>query len=866
MRSTTVTSRALIKKYSVFILFIALTSSPFITGADDDTQALLEQLRNEENQQELVLTDTQDEVVETDDTEDDYPEEEYEQDQFAGLRIADIVVTGNKQIPTQAILYRIPYRVGDTFDPIKSRDLLKRLYKDLKRLRSISLSAEAISDKQMILYVDIEEKKLLKDYQFIGSTQITSKEILEKVPLADMPALDPEELKVLAQKIKKLYSSKGYHKVDIQTSLEVDEEDKAVATFTFTEYPRSPVKRITFNGNTCINGKTLRSVIFSREDWILSFLDHAGTYQPEMVEADRHMIEQHYQNQGYLNAKVVDAHVTFDECNCISIEFDIVEGDQYCVGSVSVEPIDGLTEEQLLACIPLKEGEMYSREKVVDSIKTLEHIWGSRGYLFANVEPSIVPNDDTKTVSISFRHDLGDRVFLNKLTIVGNKKTRDKIIRRQILIDEGDLITETALESSKTRVESLGYFQIRDGVNWKTHRLDNNLADLELVLKEDKTGHFSTQLGYGGTANLASPADALSAEISLSDSNIMGYGWSTNITGRFSKNEKTFVANITQPWLFDKPILAAFDIYHKRLGYEELRIANSITEHRSGVTFTTGFATVLPRLYFTDIFVRFNLGLDSIRYDGFNVATAQIEDDPLADPGYIEDARVSYTRMLKCLFRPGYLGWFTLTVGQEKKNHPAHPSRGYAWAARSITNFPTLNTRIAFQKLDFDYHWYTPLIGEYDLIFHWHNYLGFVIPFRKNTIPYGELFHIGGPSSVRGFLFGDISPRFRVDTRTDSIGASKTLFVNAELIFPIRQDMSFKGVFFYDGGAGWDNPYVNASNARYIINNNFDYRHSIGAGIRMLNPVPVKIDVGFKLDPRRDESPYEVHFGMTYDW
>ena len=582
-----------------------------------------------------------------------------------------------------------------------------------------------------------------------------------------------------------------------------------------------------------------------------------------MVDGDRHMIEQFYNNQGYLNAKVTDVETHFDECNNVTLIFDIQEGQQYTVSEVTVDDGDGLPGEQLAACIPLQAGQLYSRENVVDSIKALEQIWGSRGYLFASVEPHIMPNEADNTVSISFSHDLGDRVFLNKLTIIGNQKTRDKIIRRQLLLEEGDLITDNAMEASKSRVEALGYFEMRDGVNWKIRRINENLADLDLIIKEAKTGHASMQLGYGGTASMESPADALSAEVSISDNNLLGLGLSINASGRFAKNEKTFIANITQPWLFDRPIMAAFDVYHKRIGYEEFRMTNAITEQRTGGAFTTGFVAMLPHFYFSDIFVRANFGLDSIKYDGFNVGQGQIEDNPLFD---VTNANQQYTALLQKLFTPGYSGFVSFTIGQEKKNHPMHPTRGYSWVARTFTGLPTLGTRIAFEKLDFDFHWYTPLIGEYDLIFHWHNYLGFAFPIKKQTIPYGELFHIGGPASVRGYLFGNISPRFVVGGQSDSIGASKALFVNAELIVPIRPDMSMKGVFFYDGGAGWDNPYVNGTNQQFIIHNNFDYRHSVGAGIRLLNPMPIKIDVGFKLDPRKNEAPYEVHFGMNYDW
>lgn len=828
-----------------------------------EPQDPIEQSNVDQNDQATVM-ESIDEISDEPISVTQEPQDEVEQ--LEGRIIKSIVVTGNKQIPTSTILHRIPYRIGEKFDSLKTRDLIKNLYSDdLKRFRSVAVLGEPVGADKMNLHVVLEEKKILKDYQFKGNVQVSAKEILEEIPFGSMPAVDPEELKVISAKIKKLYAKKGYHLIDIHADLSLDEQDKATATFTFTEYPKSLVKRINFTGNNCVSAKQLRSVIFSREDWILSFMDRAGTYQPEMLEGDRHMIEQYYQNEGYLNARVTDVQVNFDECNNIHLVFDISEGEQYTINQVTIEDTDGIPGEQLVACLPLAPGTVYSRERVMDSIKSLEHLWGGRGYLFANVEPSIVPNEADHTVDISFRQELGDRVYLNKLTVIGNQKTRDKIIRRQILVEEGDILTESALEATKNRIQSLGYFDVKDGVSWKIHRLGQNLADVDLIVKEAKTGHASMQLGYGGTASLNSPADALSAELSVSDNNLLGYGIAMNLSGRFAKSEKTFIANITQPWLFDRPIMGAVDVYHKRLGYEEFRLTNAINEHRTGGALTTGFVTVLPRFYFTDIFFRCNLGLDSIKYDGQLIANAQALNNPLyADQ--IPTAQGQYTLLLAKEFHPGLLGFIRFTAGQEKKNHPNHPSRGYAWVVQSFTGIPTLGTCIGFEKVDFDYHWYTPMIGEYDLIFHFHSYLGCIMPFRNQTIPFGELFHIGGPSSVRGFLFGDLSPRFRIGNASDSIGAAKAFWVNAELIFPIKEDMTMKGVFFYDGGSGWDTPFFTAQNAPFIINNNFDYRHAVGAGIRMLNPMPIKIDVGFKLDPRKGESPYEVHFGMTADW
>ena len=187
----------------------------------------------------------------------------------------------------------------------------------------------------------------------------------------------------------------------------------------------------------------------------------------------------------------------------------------------------------------------------------------------------------------------------------------------------------------------------------------------------------------------------------------------------------------------------------------------------------------------------------------------------------------------------------------------------------SIEHQPVCCDIIGFYKVELDASWFTPLISEYDLVLKLHGYFGISTPFKNRIVPFGDLFHIGGQNSVRGFLFGQIGPAFLGDT----IGGAKAFFWNAELIAPITADMNMKAVIFYDGGTGFDNPYVTPGDKPFVTGNNFDYRHAIGIGIRLLQPMPVNIDWGFKIDPRKDklhpnrsESASEVHFGMSYDW
>jgi len=769
--------------------------------------------------------------------------------------IEKIIISGNKLVDTNAILNRIPYKIGEEFDARKTRTLIHNLYDELKRFRNIQVMGELVGDDGINLHVIVDEKKILKEIEFLPKKRGISDTELEKIiNISDIPAIDKEELKRLEKQIKKLCMDKSFNNAVVTSELQLDEDGKYRAIFKIQEGKKSRVKRILFKGNEHISGKELRKKLFTKEDWVFGFLDNSGSLQPDRLEADKHVIEQYYQSNGYLKAKVTNVDVGMDkDSKNFTITFEIQEGPVYTVKEVRIPGQDILKDEYLVRRIPIKPGDLYSRQKILDAIKALEFIWGELGYIYAHIEPSIQPDDDNKTVDIAFYSELGNKVFLNKINIIGNKKTKDKVIRRKLALREGDLLTNKRMDASKYNVESLGYFDRRDGVNWQTTRIDDEHADLDLILKEAKTGHAGIKIGFGGSVeSLQAVNSGFSVSGEVTDTNLFGTGIALNLNATLAKGEQSIVFNITDPWLFDKPITGALDIYHRRPTYGEFRNVSPVTEKNTGGGVTVGF--VSPRLRNTQLL--FRLGGDRIRYE----RQPQI----LMLPPGCRDARADYQAILCNLFEPGSYFWFETSLGADRKNHPMHPSRGYKWLAASKLGFPSFDCNVGYFKMDLDLNWYTPIIGEHDLVLRLHGYFGLVANFKNRFIPYRELFHIGGPASVRGFLFGQVGPNFC----GDSLGGKKAFFVNAELHFPITQDFNIKGVLFYDGGSGWDNPFAGCSPRVCIENNSFNFRHAVGVGFRMLSPAPIRVDWGFKLDRRKKlgETPYEVHFGMTYDW
>jgi len=765
--------------------------------------------------------------------------------------IAAIKVEGNKRVSQEAVLTKIPYALGERWNTRQTRALINNLLA-MGYFKQVRVFEEETDDPtKMVLVIEVEEKRPLKEVTFEGNKNLPQKDIEKKIKFSDVPTIDELDLKKYINTIKKLYREKNYHNAQVTARLE-DVGESSRVVFSIKEGIPSVVKRVYFEGNKKVPSKILRGLIFTREDWVLGFMDRAGTYQPDAIEADRQSIENYYQSNGFLQAKVTDVVIDEDPVTHeIEATFHIDEGNQYTISSIAIPGNEMVSEEQLLAAIPIKVGDLYSKERIRLAIDLLRSIWGEYGYIYADIEPSIEPNEDDHTVALSFFSELGDKVQVDRIRFRGNLKTRDKVLRRQLLFEEGDLLTTNKLQASKERIEGLGYFDQQAGVSWKVIRRDKDHADLDIFVKEVKTGRVDGQIGFGGSPkDLQNPTESFRFGGAISDTNLFGTGVAFNLSGEVSKQERELLFNITEPYLFDKPIYAAFDAAVKRSIYDEFKLTkDDVQEHlvRGGISL--GF---LAENYWQTRVV-FQAGAEGVHYS----PQPEIDLNDFNDPKEIAE----FNLILRKRFPSGNFGWLGLQSGQDFRNHPLHPNRGYQWLLQSKLGWP--NEEFGFWKFDLDGSYYTPLIGERDLVLYLHAHAGAVTAFQDRTIPFRELYHIGGPASVRGFLFGEIGPMYK---GIDSIGAKKAFWLNAELIFPVSPDQSIKGVLFYDGGAGWDTPDSDQIAKKRLKNNRFSYRHSVGFGARILRPTPIKIDWGFKLDKRKGEKASQVHLSMYHDF
>ena len=776
--------------------------------------------------------------------------------------ISSVTIKGLTLLPEDTILSIIPYQKEEVFDPTLTGKLIHGLY-NLGYFKQIQVYKETTNTNSIAITIVLDEKTPIKEIIFEGNKHLPEKDIYKKTDLEKKPAIEENELEKYARTIEKLYKEKNYHFAQVVGKLAI-KDGKGIVTFKVKEGVYARVQKVRFTGNKTFTDKKLRSLLFTREDWVLGLLDKSGTFNPMATEQDRYTLEYFYQSNGFMNAKVGEPIVDFDtKQRNITVSFPIEEGDRYTIGTVNTPGAEDFTPEDLADAIPVRKNQVYSRELIRLSIEKLRDFWGRQGFIYADVEPSIQPDDLKKTVDLTFYSDPGNKVFLNCIHIFGNEKTRDKVIRRQLALEDGDLITSDKMEISKIKVGQLGYFDQQEGVNWKIERLDKTTADLNLLVKEVKTGKFHFQANYGGVpGKLATPGQGFQVELTAQERNLLGLGLEGQITGRLGAGERSFFINFTDPWFCDKAVQLGFDGHFTHSTYDELhQVKEVVREKRRGGSINAGFAA---KNLFDTIFV-FDLGLEQITHMGKEAPQSAVTSS-LA-------AREEYQRILNERFKGGSFTFLQMAALHDTRNHHLHISRGHKIHIFGRVAIPAFHDPVGFYKLQADAHWYTPVIGDTTLVFHIHGHAGFVKEFHDRRIPFRELYNIGGQASVRGWEFGQIGPMWysgdvgQIDgLQGDSIGGRKGVFFNSELIFPFTDDLSIKGSVFYDGGTGWDTTDANLIDPIRLRNNNFDFRQSIGLGIRLLNPQPVRIDWGFKLDRRDGETLNEVHFSTYTDF
>jgi len=711
--------------------------------------------------------------------------------------IDEVSVVGNKRVSTSKIQSYI-VKPAEELDLKKIDDTVKRLYES-GLFMDIKVDLKVEDDKVKVVYI-VKEKPFINKIYFEGNKELKEDKLKEDLKIKENAPFDKTMIEDAIAAIRKKYEDNNFYNVKIKYDIEERGNNAVDIVFTVEEGIESKIYTINFFGNKYFKSKELKKIIETNEKGIFSWISGSGKIKRENLEYDRERLRQHYLNNGFIRVKIAEPELVYsDDKKKVTLNFRIEEGERYKIGEVDFKGNVHIDNKTLFGKLTLKPGDIFSAEKFQNDIKALTDAFTEIGYAFANVDPLNDIKDNEKIVNITYNIEENILYYVNRIIISGNNKSRDRVIRREFDIVEGEKYNSAKIKASKQHVEFTNYFE---EVNLKEEVVSEGVMDLKLKVKEKPTGMFTLGAGY-------SSLDGVTGMASVSQQNLFGMGYNLGLKAEFSSKRTDYTLSFTNPWLFDRPITLGFDLYNLKRSYYEY------TKKTQGGAIRLGHALIPRRL-----FANYKLAYDKIK----------IYDLDYDASDYIREQEGETTTIS-----------FTPSLTWNSTNHPFDPSKGNKSSIFVKVAGTVLGGDNDFVKTGIESAQYFPIFWSFVGMLH--GEAGYLAKVGDKKLPIDERYRLGGMYSVRGFKYGDISPK---DAKGYDYGGDKYLLFNAEITFDISKENKFKGVLFFDAGQVYD------ENQGYLSE---DFRKSIGYGVRWFSPIgPIRIEYGHKLDKKDGES------------
>lgn len=723
----------------------------------------------------------------------------------AEMRIAKIEFKGNRKIESSAVNQVVKSAKGNLFSETDLSSDIKAIYK-MGFFDDVATDVTGTSEGKIITFI-LKEKALITEIKIKGNKAIEKSEIESALTFKIREVFNPGKVVASIEKIKSLYDNKGYNNAEIKYVIDKEGDKDTRITIDITENERLYIKTISFEGNRAFTNKELKKTIDATEWGIFHFVTDSGLLKKEQLRQDVNKVSAFYLNHGFINAQVGEPEITYGKKG-IYVKISIVEGKQFKVGKVDITG-DTLTvpRPELLDKLKINKKEYYDREAIMKDIEYLTQACNDDGYAYADITPRTVPNEKDQTVDVLYQIKKGNQVYFNRITITGNTKTRDKVIRRQLAIGEGDLYNSSKLKKSYMELNRLRYFE---EINFQTEKgPDETLTDVNINVKEKPTGMFSIGAGY-------SAYDHAMVTAQISQQNLFGRGQTLSLRAQIGSVSSMYELSFIEPWLFDIPLWSKSDIWNYTREYDSYNLSSK------GIGTTLGY----PLWEYVTGYIGYRLTTNDVK-DIKDTASRYIKEQI----GITTSSTVSFTLM------------------RDTTDDIMFPSKGSKNSATIDYTGGILQGNTSFTRYGAKSSWFFPLPLE--TVFGAYGRVGYVSGNEGKDVPIYERYYLGGIGSLRGLR--DVGPK-DPDTK-DPIGGYTMLCFNAEFIFPLIKNAGMKGVLFYDTGNAWE--------SGYHIN---DMRKTAGVGIRWYSPIgPLRLEWGYALDRKEDEpaSRWEFTMGMS---
>src|SRR5712691_2334057 len=747
--------------------------------------------------------------------------------------ISKINVQGTRRVETDAIKAVVPLKAGDAYDRTKLKNVLLGIWRmgyfnDVK----IDVSPAPPPQTGYVLTVLVSEKPAVHDVRLEGNEELSKDDFKDTLEIKQFQILDQEAVRKSAKKIQEKYVEKGFFLAEVTPKTIPQPNNEVDVVFVINEHAKVTVKEVRFVGNKAIGTEELKTAMLTQEGTPFSFLSGAGTYREEAFQRDEIVLQGLYFDIGYIYVKFGKPAIELSPARrFIFITVTIDEGEPYDVRKIDVAGDLLIPREDLLKLIITHTGERFSKSRLQRDMQVLLDVYKDKGYAYANVTPDTAVDADHKSVDLTYVFQKGNLVTIEKIEVVGNSKTRDKVIRRELRINEGELYSGTGVRLSKQRVTALGFFDNVE-INNRRGSGDDKMI-LEVSVKEKLTGTF--QIGFGFTGG-----ESFFGQAQLAQNNLFGYGHTASLALQISSIRQLFQLSYLDPYVLDTPWTGSIDLYRSEL------VFSGFDRQANGFALTAGY----------ELFEDFRI-FTTYTLEGVNVVASGGSSDLLANQ-----------------FTSGRTSSVRLSLNFDRRDNRLFPTNGHLESASAEFASSLFDSQNLFQRFRLIERYYHPIL--WGLVFKVNLSLGYIRATDplNHPVAISEKFFAGGINSIRGYLLRSLSPTKKIASSRDpeagivdfAVGGNKELITNWEIEFPLIESAGVRGVVFYDAGNTFsETENLFQSHQRPDLNGNgtlpLGLFHSVGLGIRWFSPLgPLRFETGFPLTRRSIDDPYLFEF------
>ncbi|MFC0632855.1 outer membrane protein assembly factor BamA [Brevundimonas balnearis] len=734
-------------------------------------------------------------------------------------RVNRIIVRGNQRIDQSTVLSYLPIQAGDTVDSQVLDVAVRTLFRtDL--FSDVQMGVQPNGD----LIIDIVENPIINQVVFEGNNAVREDKLREEVTLQPRGIFTRARVQEDVQSIVELYRLQGRISASVTPKLVQLEQNRVDVVFEIDEGPETGVRQITFLGNEAYSDGDLREVMVTKTSRWWRLFTSNDNYDPNRLDYDREQLRTFYTNRGYYDFRILSgvAELSPDD-DSFGITLTVEEGDRYNFGEVSVQTqTDRLNADFLEALLPIRTGQLYRSDLIEDSVDALTFAAGSAGYAFVDINPTYTANPDTDTVDVTFNVTEGERVYVERINVVGNTRTIDPVIRRELLLVEGDAFNRRLMDLSRNNLRALGFFEEVEIEEARGSAPDRSVLNVNVT--EQPTGELSVGAGF-------SSVDSFVVNLGISERNFRGRGQNLLARLEWGSLRQQIDFRFTEPRFLGRNLRAGFDLFHSRYDFQE---ESSFDYRSTGAGLRLSYPLNRSTLFSVRYFLR--------------------DDEVIVPRNYCESGG---SRALCDQIGASINSSAGYTLFVDRRNDPVRPTRG--WSGNLRQDFAGIGGDVNYIKTEVDAAWYWGLTPSW--VVSLQGSAGYVAGWAGDAIRINDRFFKGG-NTFRGFETAGIGPRDLVTN--DALGGNFYAIGTAELTVPngLPEEYGIRTSLFADVGT------IGGLDDRYTVNDNgvidtsivddASLRASAGVSIHWRSPMgPIRFDLSHILS-REDYDETET--------